>query len=162
MSGSRFDTAYPSIGYGVNGRNLTRARIRRIFLDGYDVLVFRIVIFKISSFKLQNARLLLTTVAIPFDVGNFIIECIVEATAPKLPIPVLPSRALYGDGLLTTANSIMTVRWYSRFFQPQPRLVIEIPKAMLIHDFRRATAINIYPSNPEALNHGINYYWTIH
>ncbi|GKB64354.1 hypothetical protein Tco_0920540 [Tanacetum coccineum] len=28
-------------------------------LDGYDVLVFRIVIFKISSFKLQNARLLL-------------------------------------------------------------------------------------------------------
>ncbi|GJU38058.1 hypothetical protein Tco_1186412 [Tanacetum coccineum] len=30
------------------------ARIRRIFLDGYGVLVFRIVIFKISSFKLQN------------------------------------------------------------------------------------------------------------
>ncbi|GJR84989.1 hypothetical protein Tco_0209000 [Tanacetum coccineum] len=28
-------------------------------LDGYGVLVFRIVIFKISSFKLQNARLLL-------------------------------------------------------------------------------------------------------
>ncbi|GJZ05666.1 hypothetical protein Tco_0539459 [Tanacetum coccineum] len=36
------------------------ARIRRIFLDGYGILVFRIVIFKISSFKLQNARLLLT------------------------------------------------------------------------------------------------------
>ncbi|GJR40096.1 hypothetical protein Tco_1215780 [Tanacetum coccineum] len=36
------------------------ARIRRIFLDGYGVLVFRIVIFKISSFKLQNARLLLS------------------------------------------------------------------------------------------------------
>ncbi|GJW80251.1 hypothetical protein Tco_0144226 [Tanacetum coccineum] len=35
------------------------ARIRRIFLDGYGVLVVRIVIFKISSFKLQNARLLL-------------------------------------------------------------------------------------------------------
>ncbi|GJZ03184.1 hypothetical protein Tco_0521145 [Tanacetum coccineum] len=35
------------------------AQIRRIFLDGYDVLVVRIVIFKISSFKLQNARLLL-------------------------------------------------------------------------------------------------------
>ncbi|GKC03600.1 hypothetical protein Tco_0995210, partial [Tanacetum coccineum] len=35
------------------------ARIRRIFLDGYGVLIFRIVIFKISSFKLQNARLLL-------------------------------------------------------------------------------------------------------
>ncbi|GJV21953.1 hypothetical protein Tco_1370973 [Tanacetum coccineum] len=29
-------------------------------LDGYGVLVFRIVIFKISSFKLQNARLLLS------------------------------------------------------------------------------------------------------
>ncbi|GJW44739.1 hypothetical protein Tco_0073538 [Tanacetum coccineum] len=36
-----------------------KARIRRIFLNGYDVLVIRIVIFKISSFKLQNARLLL-------------------------------------------------------------------------------------------------------
>ncbi|GKE55638.1 hypothetical protein Tco_1494823, partial [Tanacetum coccineum] len=45
------DTAY----WGFLG-----ARIRRIFLDGYGVLVFRIVIFKISSFKLQNARLLLT------------------------------------------------------------------------------------------------------
>ncbi|GKE85926.1 hypothetical protein Tco_1559668, partial [Tanacetum coccineum] len=30
------------------------ARIRRIFLDGYDILVFRIAIFKISLFKLQN------------------------------------------------------------------------------------------------------------
>ncbi|GJW20922.1 hypothetical protein Tco_0031544 [Tanacetum coccineum] len=29
-------------------------------LDGYGVLVFRIVFFKISSFKLQNARLLLS------------------------------------------------------------------------------------------------------
>ncbi|GKE32046.1 hypothetical protein Tco_1451368, partial [Tanacetum coccineum] len=29
-------------------------------LDGYGVLVFRIVIFKISSFKLHNARLLLS------------------------------------------------------------------------------------------------------
>ncbi|GJW88269.1 hypothetical protein Tco_0163609 [Tanacetum coccineum] len=38
----------------------TTARIRRIFLDGDGVLVFRIVIFKISSFKLRNARLLLT------------------------------------------------------------------------------------------------------
>ncbi|GJU32991.1 hypothetical protein Tco_1176580, partial [Tanacetum coccineum] len=35
------------------------AQIRSIFLDGYDILVFRIEIFKISSFKLQNARLLL-------------------------------------------------------------------------------------------------------
>ncbi|GJV72206.1 retrovirus-related pol polyprotein from transposon TNT 1-94 [Tanacetum coccineum] len=39
------DTAY----WGFLG-----ARIRRIFLDRYGVLVFRIVIFKISSFKLQN------------------------------------------------------------------------------------------------------------
>ncbi|GJU10330.1 hypothetical protein Tco_1132726 [Tanacetum coccineum] len=30
------------------------AQIRRIFLDGYGILVFRIVIYKISSFKLQN------------------------------------------------------------------------------------------------------------
>ncbi|GKC17781.1 hypothetical protein Tco_1014563 [Tanacetum coccineum] len=57
-SGSRLDTAYPSVGYGVLG--FLGARIRRIFLDGYGVLVFRIVIFKISSFKLQNARLLLS------------------------------------------------------------------------------------------------------
>ncbi|GJZ11217.1 hypothetical protein Tco_0545976 [Tanacetum coccineum] len=32
-----------------------QARIRHIFLDGYGVFVFRIVIFKISSFNLQNA-----------------------------------------------------------------------------------------------------------
>nr|GEZ93100.1 reverse transcriptase domain-containing protein [Tanacetum cinerariifolium] len=41
-------------------------------------------------------------VAIPFEVINFIIEWIVEARALKLLIPVLPSRALYEDGLLTT------------------------------------------------------------
>ncbi|GJR26149.1 hypothetical protein Tco_1102381, partial [Tanacetum coccineum] len=35
------------------------AQIRHIFLDGYDVLVVRIVFFKISSFKLQNAMDLL-------------------------------------------------------------------------------------------------------
>ncbi|GJU88929.1 hypothetical protein Tco_1301352 [Tanacetum coccineum] len=35
------------------------AQTHRIFLDGYGVLDVRIVIFKISSFKLQNARLLL-------------------------------------------------------------------------------------------------------
>ncbi|GKC09408.1 hypothetical protein Tco_1001018 [Tanacetum coccineum] len=53
--------AYPCIGYGCIGSSGSRdhARIRRIFLDGYGVLVVRIVIFKISSFKLQNARLLL-------------------------------------------------------------------------------------------------------
>ncbi|GJY89084.1 hypothetical protein Tco_0503712 [Tanacetum coccineum] len=34
------------------------ARIRHIFLDGYGVLVVRTIIFKISSFKLQNACLL--------------------------------------------------------------------------------------------------------
>ncbi|GJY21041.1 putative reverse transcriptase domain-containing protein [Tanacetum coccineum] len=46
------------VGYGVLG--FLRARICHIFLDGYGVLVFRIVISKISSFKLQNARLLLS------------------------------------------------------------------------------------------------------
>ncbi|GKA02214.1 hypothetical protein Tco_0674879 [Tanacetum coccineum] len=34
---------------------MEEAQIRRIFLDGYDVLVVRTVIFKISLFKLQNA-----------------------------------------------------------------------------------------------------------
>ncbi|GKA46621.1 hypothetical protein Tco_0739504 [Tanacetum coccineum] len=38
------------VGYGVLG--FLTARIRRIFLDGYDILVVRTVIFKISSFKL--------------------------------------------------------------------------------------------------------------
>ncbi|GJS94192.1 RNA-directed DNA polymerase, eukaryota, reverse transcriptase zinc-binding domain protein, partial [Tanacetum coccineum] len=56
---------YREYQYGVsNGLDMAywgflRARIRRIFLDGYGVLVFRIVIFKITSFNLQNARLLL-------------------------------------------------------------------------------------------------------
>ncbi|GKB78244.1 hypothetical protein Tco_0945139 [Tanacetum coccineum] len=35
-----------------DGIDAVQARIHRIFLDGYGVLVFRIVIFKISSFKL--------------------------------------------------------------------------------------------------------------
>ncbi|GJY24374.1 putative reverse transcriptase domain-containing protein [Tanacetum coccineum] len=39
--------------------NKPKARIRRIFLDGYGVLVVRIVIFKMSLLKLQNVRLLL-------------------------------------------------------------------------------------------------------
>ncbi|GJX69433.1 hypothetical protein Tco_0305160 [Tanacetum coccineum] len=53
---------WKSVRYGVSKELDTAnwrflgARIRRIFLDGYGVLVFRIVIFKISSFKLQNAR----------------------------------------------------------------------------------------------------------
>ncbi|GJR61462.1 hypothetical protein Tco_1503624 [Tanacetum coccineum] len=49
------------VGYGVLGISWSRddARIRRIFFDGYGVLVFRIVFFKISSLKLPNARLLL-------------------------------------------------------------------------------------------------------
>ncbi|GKC49545.1 hypothetical protein Tco_1072290 [Tanacetum coccineum] len=40
--------------YGVSGVSWSRdhAQIRRIFLDGYGVLVVRTVIFKISSFKL--------------------------------------------------------------------------------------------------------------
>ncbi|GJY19099.1 retrovirus-related pol polyprotein from transposon TNT 1-94 [Tanacetum coccineum] len=51
-------------GYGVLSFNplwsLVSAGTNTPYLrDGYDVLVFRIIIFKISSFKLQNARLLL-------------------------------------------------------------------------------------------------------
>ncbi|GJW89887.1 putative ribonuclease H-like domain-containing protein [Tanacetum coccineum] len=58
------DTPYPmnwkcAVKEGFQPERLAQARIRRIFLDGYGVLVFRIVIFKISSLKLQNARLLL-------------------------------------------------------------------------------------------------------
>ncbi|GJV01593.1 hypothetical protein Tco_1335162 [Tanacetum coccineum] len=51
------DTAYPMAWIRRIGVSWSRdhARIRRIFLDGYDVLVIRIVIFQISSFKLQNA-----------------------------------------------------------------------------------------------------------
>ncbi|GJT10986.1 hypothetical protein Tco_0858028 [Tanacetum coccineum] len=49
-SGSQLDTTYPSVGYGVLG--ISWSTDTRIFLDGYGVLVFRIVIFKISSFKL--------------------------------------------------------------------------------------------------------------
>ncbi|GJQ93578.1 hypothetical protein Tco_0004717 [Tanacetum coccineum] len=44
MSGSRFNTAYP------------RSTDTPYLLDGYDVLVFKSIIFKISSFKLQNAE----------------------------------------------------------------------------------------------------------
>nr|GEU47583.1 ribonuclease H-like domain-containing protein [Tanacetum cinerariifolium] len=55
------DTAYPRYWIRRIGVSWSRdhARIRRIFLDGYGILVVRIVILKISSFKLQNARLLL-------------------------------------------------------------------------------------------------------
>ncbi|GJU83147.1 hypothetical protein Tco_1285512 [Tanacetum coccineum] len=38
--------------------SIHKAQIRRIFLDGYGVLVVRTVIFKISSFKIQKACLL--------------------------------------------------------------------------------------------------------
>ncbi|GKB26966.1 putative reverse transcriptase domain-containing protein, partial [Tanacetum coccineum] len=46
-----------SVGYGVLGVSWSRdyEQIRRIFLDGYGALVIRTVIFKVSSFKLQNA-----------------------------------------------------------------------------------------------------------
>ncbi|GKB91083.1 hypothetical protein Tco_0963355 [Tanacetum coccineum] len=52
-------------GYGVLifilcGRLVSAGTDTPYLLDGYGVLVFRIVIFKISSFKLQNARLLLS------------------------------------------------------------------------------------------------------
>ncbi|GJU30738.1 hypothetical protein Tco_1174327 [Tanacetum coccineum] len=45
-------------GVGYDVLEFIAAQIRRIFFDGYSVLVVRTVIFKISSFKLQNACLL--------------------------------------------------------------------------------------------------------
>ncbi|GKF11910.1 hypothetical protein Tco_0049836, partial [Tanacetum coccineum] len=53
------------VGYGILGVSWSRdhAQIRRIFLDGYGVLVFRTVIFKISPFKLQNASYLMSSAA---------------------------------------------------------------------------------------------------
>ncbi|GJV03381.1 hypothetical protein Tco_1336950 [Tanacetum coccineum] len=60
-SGVDVDTAYLRYWIRRIGVSWSRdhARIRRIFLDGYGVLVVKIVIFKISLFKLQNVRLLL-------------------------------------------------------------------------------------------------------
>ncbi|GJX71400.1 retrovirus-related pol polyprotein from transposon TNT 1-94 [Tanacetum coccineum] len=51
------------LGYGVLIVSWSRdhTRIRPIFLDGYSVLVVRIIIFKISSFKLQNACYLMSS-----------------------------------------------------------------------------------------------------
>ncbi|GJZ72297.1 hypothetical protein Tco_0636148 [Tanacetum coccineum] len=49
------------LGYGVSSvldtayQGILGAQIRRIFLDGYGVLIVRTIIFKISLFKLQNA-----------------------------------------------------------------------------------------------------------
>ncbi|GJZ92270.1 hypothetical protein Tco_0664335, partial [Tanacetum coccineum] len=56
--------AIPTFGYGVLLFNLLWSLVSAgtdtpYLLDGYVILVFRIVIFKISSFKLQNARVLL-------------------------------------------------------------------------------------------------------
>ncbi|GKE19670.1 hypothetical protein Tco_1427247, partial [Tanacetum coccineum] len=57
-SGVDVDTAYLRYWIRRIGVSWSRdhARIRRIFLDGYGVLVVKIVIFKISSFKLQNVQ----------------------------------------------------------------------------------------------------------
>ncbi|GJX25395.1 hypothetical protein Tco_0231691 [Tanacetum coccineum] len=55
---SPLDTAYWSLIFC--GLLVSAGTDTPYLLDGYGVLVFRIVIFKISSFKLQNARLLLS------------------------------------------------------------------------------------------------------
>ncbi|GKE33095.1 hypothetical protein Tco_1452417, partial [Tanacetum coccineum] len=55
---SLLDTAYWSLIFC--GLLVSAGTDTPYLLDGYGVLVFRIVIFKISSFKLQNARLLLS------------------------------------------------------------------------------------------------------
>ncbi|GKB53084.1 hypothetical protein Tco_0903837 [Tanacetum coccineum] len=52
---------------------------------------------------------LVVIIAIPLAVRNFIIEWMVDATAPKLLMSVLPNMMLYREQLLTTANSIMTI-----------------------------------------------------
>nr|GEX18674.1 NADH dehydrogenase subunit 5, mitochondrial [Tanacetum cinerariifolium] len=54
-------STYSQLGYMIFACGISNysARIHRIFLDGYGVFVVRRVTFKISSFKLQNARLLL-------------------------------------------------------------------------------------------------------
>ncbi|GJT29718.1 calcineurin B-like protein 4 [Tanacetum coccineum] len=52
----KLDTPYPmEVDTSYRFIDQNSAQIRRIFLDGYGVLVVRTVIFKISSFKLQNA-----------------------------------------------------------------------------------------------------------
>ncbi|GJQ97249.1 retrotransposon protein, putative, ty1-copia subclass [Tanacetum coccineum] len=51
-SGSRFDMAYLRIGYGVLRISWST---RRIFLDGYGVLVFRITLFDVISLITQEA-----------------------------------------------------------------------------------------------------------
>ncbi|GJZ84164.1 hypothetical protein Tco_0649503 [Tanacetum coccineum] len=58
-SGVGVDTMYPRYWIWRTGWSKDHARIRHIFLDGYGVLVVRIVIFKMSSFMLQNAFLAL-------------------------------------------------------------------------------------------------------
>ncbi|GKB30718.1 hypothetical protein Tco_0870119 [Tanacetum coccineum] len=82
------------LGYGVLGVSWSRdhAQIRRIFLDGYGVLVVRTVIFKISSFKLHNACLLVKFHQTLFDVindvqPNYVVDSDAEYTSDSNIIP---------------------------------------------------------------------------
>ncbi|GKF45907.1 hypothetical protein Tco_0135709, partial [Tanacetum coccineum] len=70
------------VGYGV--LEFLGAQICRIFLDGYGVLVVRIVIFKISSFKLQNAN---KGKLAPKFVGPFEITERISPVAYRLRLP---------------------------------------------------------------------------
>ncbi|GJV61484.1 hypothetical protein Tco_1467584 [Tanacetum coccineum] len=64
-SGQEQDEGLREVGLGQRNK----AQIRHIFLDGYDVLDVRIVIFKISLFKLQNACLLVNLHQVEFFEG---------------------------------------------------------------------------------------------
>ncbi|GJR18252.1 hypothetical protein Tco_0966779 [Tanacetum coccineum] len=77
------------------------ARIRRIFLDGYSVLVFRIVIFKISSFKLQlsllDYRRIDLRAFVVFDEENLKAKFEwIKTQARKLGIPPSPELIAFG------------------------------------------------------------------
>ncbi|GJU77584.1 hypothetical protein Tco_1274654, partial [Tanacetum coccineum] len=88
------------------------ARIRRIFLDGYGVLVFRIVIFKISSFKLQNARLLLiftkySIITTLFDVITMVLVLYLREITPV--VPLIPTFIVSEGSLIVSNNRTPTV-----------------------------------------------------
>nr|GEV19378.1 transposase, MuDR, MULE transposase domain protein [Tanacetum cinerariifolium] len=81
--------------------------MRRIFLDGYGVLVVRIVIFKISSFKLQNARLLL------IFTNYFIITAILKyKRLSAYDLEVATPKALVYAGEMTRGDARSWAPWF--------------------------------------------------
>ncbi|GJY21781.1 low affinity sulfate transporter 3-like protein [Tanacetum coccineum] len=98
------------IGYGV--LEFLGARIRRIFLDGYGVLVFRIIIFKISSFKLQNARLLLifTKYSTLFDVITNPDDQLVRVQQLQLQLQAIQSENELLKSKVVNSTTIQTLQ----------------------------------------------------